>query len=403
MKRSRKDILQFISYILLPMYIWYRRRSMQQRDILTDCISILGGDMFVSNFFNSVIFSIKDNISKLIDPELGLSSSQRTLNELKVLVNQLPEQFQDSIKSQISSYDNMIGEKTFDNLKITVMSLIKYKPVLAKFNGFDKSLLDKYNNKDHLEELVDNIELGSKGYKISNQVYLHGEPGTGKTYFVNLLSKYTGIPVINFTIGDVSRTEGFRGNGLLDSFANQIVSSNYKNAIIYFDEFDKNNISQILPILLNMTEPKSGHYRCNTTWIKLDTTGFTFIFAGNTLPTDPSLLNRMQVVEFPPMKKEDRISAAIKEMKLYIKEMNIEKDIDNDDIKIIEHMIDVDSNKGVRVLFKGIEAYVIHLVKIKEGKKSSFDPEEFIKRYKIIPSQEDLTIPRPHINRIISI
>ena len=67
------------------------------------------------------------------------------------------------------------------------------------FNG----ILKRENIAIKIKDFLSNFEKNKKNISIKRGIYIYGEPGIGKSYFINTILKEAGYDIINYNTGDI--------------------------------------------------------------------------------------------------------------------------------------------------------------------------------------------------------
>jgi ATP-dependent Lon protease len=238
---------------------------------------------------------------------------------------------------------------------------------------------------------------------------LVGEPGTGKTKIIRILSEILSLPMEQISMGgvnDVSQLEG-HSYTYLGSKPGKIVESIQKmkcnNGIIFFDEIDKIGDSrhgrEVTNALIHITD-----FTQNSTFhdnyigqIPIDLSKIWFIFSLNDENlVNPILRNRMKMIQVPKYSRKDRVEIARKLMNEIYLDLNIDEKVIKFTDENIEYIIDkIKQEAGVRELKRTIETILrkIKLLIDCGDMKTSFDNDKLdLKKRPIKLKESDLDI-----------
>jgi hypothetical protein len=314
---------------------------------------------------------------------LGLLS-EKTINKINLYINEI------DIHNNIST--NIITKINY------ILQL--YEPVPEyKYDLNDiMTKIEMLNyNTDTKNKLIENIIIpfisknNNPNENITlNPTYLLGEPGTGKTKFVNDIAEILGIPLINLSLDSKnSFVTHHRYDSFNESYINPYIQKLHdiikykktKTFLIFIDEFDKKLSVKNYDRYLEIFNSDSSIIRDTYTDISIDLSNYLFITicAGNQkiskvinnivekskknirndddnndlknnldLDCNP-LENRFIVIDFPKI----HLDLKTKIVHEYIKKY---KEII--DIKAINNLIHEDNFSGVRQLLLKINVYI---------------------------------------------
>lgn len=300
------------------------------------------------NLFHNYYDDPNDDISEQIQHELELAKNRYALfqtrdehyeNKLKELKEELDDS---NIPQQIISlptslhnkqiiyrryleYENAEEKgkyKTWLNWALSLpynkIQEVKYDN-LTNFLKNVKQELDKelYGMEKVKEDIIKFLSerLRTK-YSEHLSLALIGNPGTGKTTIVRLLSKITSLPFVQISCNKGSGSSFLKGHDFtyIGSQPGEIVKClnnlGCSNGMIFFDEYDKltdNNLSgDILQQLTDYSQNKEfqDDYLSN---IKIDLSNIWFIFSMNQLPHDRAIRDRLiRIIEIPDYNMDDK-------------------------------------------------------------------------------------------------
>lgn len=145
---------------------------------------------------------------------------------------------------------------------------------------------------------------------------LLGPPGVGKTAISRLLASIMEYPFEQISLGGITTAEYLKGHDFtyVGSQPGEIVKClrkmQYKNGIIYFDEYEKaSKHPDVKDALLHITDyGQNEEYRDSyLSEIVIDLSEIWFIYSMNNLPEDPALRDRIFYIEVPGYDLEEKI------------------------------------------------------------------------------------------------
>lgn len=282
-------------------YLQYCRYSKQEHIVMKDQIQLL-------NNFN-VDYDMQYKILQL----------ETSIEVKKVIYSRYKE-----LKSMSSNDDEKGKLKHWLNWAISIPhNKIKTFPFsknkLTQFLRHVSSVLDKelYGMKRVKEQIL--LFVSSK---IQNphmkkcSLGLIGDPGTGKTALSRLLAQVLDFPFEQISLGGISNPDFLKGHDYtyVGAQPGEIVKCmkrmQYKNGILFLDEFDKiSENKDLCSSLLHITDPiQNSEFRDNfLSEIPIDLSYLWFVYSMNTLPSDSALRDRIYTIEVPAYNIEDKI------------------------------------------------------------------------------------------------
>jgi ATP-dependent Lon protease len=215
---------------------------------------------------------------------------------------------------------------------------------------------------------------------------LKGPPGVGKTTIARILAKVMGWPFEQISFGGVSNAEFLKGHDFTyvgsrpGEIARCLTRMQYKNGILFFDEFEKvADNKQILASLLHITDFQQNHEFVDNYLadLKIDLSNLWFIYSMNNLPVDSALRDRLFIIELDGYNLEEKINILIKHsFPKLLDNMGMKKgdvSISEDVAKYIINKFD-EGNRGIRNLenvIKELMSKINFLVRNKNLKELS--------------------------------
>jgi ATP-dependent Lon protease len=272
------------------------------------------------------------------------------------------------IRKSNGKKENLAGQAVLRALEIPFDNYKEFPKVNQIHSKLDSSIYGMADVKKQISEFLAIKELNPKS---NNQVIcLIGEPGVGKTFFVNELSRICDIPMTSIAMGEMSSSCSLKGitrqmqGSMEGQIARSLVYSNCMNPIILLDEIDKiggsysGSKESIIGALLEILDPNQ-----NTKFfedflnIEIDISKVWFIATANYLKKiSPPLLDRIQIINVPNYDFFDKNSIfenflfpqSIKQAGLENLNIVIDKDA-------VQKLIEIHNEPGIRKLAQSVK------------------------------------------------
>jgi ATP-dependent Lon protease len=228
---------------------------------------------------------------------------------------------------------------------------------------------------------------------------LLGPPGTGKSAISRLLADIMQYPFDQISFGGVTNAEYLKGHDFTyvgsqpGEIAKCLRRMQYKNGIMYFDEYEKAaNHPDVKAALLHITDyNQNDDYRDSyLSEIPLDLSHLWFIYSMNELPKDPALKDRIFYIKLPGYTEDEKVQITRDYLlpKALINAGLPQNSIKFDNNRTVKYLLELAKGidvPGVRIIEKNIVNIVIKLVFIVnhqstngvlEGFVVSFDPKQ---------------------------
>ena len=195
---------------------------------------------------------------------------------------------------------------------------------------------------------------------------------THNTAIAKALSESLNIPFAQMSFGGVNNSEFLIGHDYTyigsrpGELSRCMIRMGSKNGIIFLDEFDKaSDKKDVMSALLHITDfSQNGEFRDNYfPELTQDLSKIWFIYSMNELPTDPAMLDRLEVIKVDEYTIQDRIAISKNYLfPKYISELNILKDkiilSDCGIKKVVDYSSGGLDKKGVRDLERYINIII---------------------------------------------
>tara|TARA_X000000950_G_C13899936_1_gene654454 strand:- start:177 stop:2252 length:2076 start_codon:yes stop_codon:yes gene_type:complete len=265
-------------------------------------------------------------------------------------------------------YNKYLNFKIEDITKTLCNIKAKLDNELYGMNDVKEQILLFINNKFHNPTM--------KGCSLG----LIGPPGVGKTSIAMCLSNILSVPFEQISLGGMIHADTIKGHdstyvGSKPGLITQaLMRMEYKNGILFFDEFDKiDDNKEIVSTLLHVTDFQQNHKFHDNYFdeIDIDLSSLWFIYSMNSKPTNPALADRVFYVKVDGYNLKEKVKI-IKDYTLpkILKNLGISKD----DICICEesarYLIQKISNeeKGIRILNQKMNELISKIIFLKSNK-----------------------------------
>ncbi|MDP1723509.1 MAG: AAA family ATPase [Alphaproteobacteria bacterium] len=404
-------------YVALNYMLSNEKRPFSIMNTANNLFGMMGGQYLASQLFVDPIKQAGNHMASEFFPNLLCSQDEIQVLSMKKDMKQwfaegrisentytkfseyLPEKNKSVYGSDVALLRGSYIHKLAKDAKI-----FEWKELKPKLDVFLETFNDKV--KQQISDMIREIIVASLLPNSQKTVIcFHGDPGTGKTYLANKIAELLGVSMTIFDAsGDLSALPSKYGNHvnnsedlLLDLFGHE--ENNFKNNILFLDEFDKglnaiNNKHTLTNFLLQFLEKQKNNIDApSISGLHIDISKTIVILACNELPTDNAIRSRMRVIEFGEVSKETQTTIAhnyfdelCKENKIYIEP----------DQETLQQIIDQNDEPGVRIMKDIIYKYFSHIViqELLEEEKETFDVEGSYSQYKAEPelNGENITI-----------
>jgi hypothetical protein len=315
---------------------------------------------------------------KLTDAEVEISQFKTRISQLtcspqnrKAIEDKLTE-FEDNLKgeekSKIKKWLNLALTVPFDRLATQVSSEQPSQLIQTMSAFLNKKLFGMKNVKERLMLFLNKKlrEGNSRGCNIA----LVGKPGVGKTAIAKALSECLQLPFAQVSFGGVTNADFLMGHDYTyvgsrpGEITRCLIRMGAKNGILFFDEFDKaTDKKDIMSTLLHITDfSQNNEFRDNyVPELTQDLSKLWFIYSMNVLPTDPAMLDRLEIIYVDEYTTEERVLISKHYLiPKYTNELKLEEiQFTDAGIKHIVHLSSGGSDKkGVRDLERFINLII---------------------------------------------
>lgn len=189
-------------------------------------------------------------------------------------------------------------------------------------NKIARSLDDSIWGLDHVKNEIVNfvVKMITNPNSKRNILALYGNPGTGKSRFVQVLAKELDLPYQVISLGGLKDSSFLTGHGYVyvesspGKIMQSIIDSSCFNGILYFDELDKISETEhgkdIFSTLMFITDPTQNHnFRDHYfSGMSFDLSEMFFVFTFNDISKiDKVLLDRLNVIYVDTPSRKDKI------------------------------------------------------------------------------------------------
>lgn len=327
-------------------------------------------ESYLENKQEIKLLESNQNSNELFNLQLQIVQLNTSLENKKVIYSKYLELLEkkndiDEEYYKLKNWIQLALKLPFDNLKTVSMNseisiyLQKIKSIL------DEELYGMSKVKEQLLLFIHNklINPNVKGCCLG----LVGAPGVGKTTIARCLAKIMDIPFSQITFGGINSAEFIRGYDYtyVGSKPGEIVRCltrmNYKNGIIFFDEYEKiSKNPDINACLLHITDfSQNNEFRDNyLSELSIDLSSIWFIYSMNELPQDHALKDRIFFINVDGYNIKDQVQILCNYLlPKHLTNLNLKKNSIIFNPSIAEYFIQKYSNqeKGVRTIEKQIK------------------------------------------------
>lgn len=218
----------------------------------------------------------------------------------------LPYSICEAIEIKFSAFrKSTMGEiEILDFLKIALNLPIKSEVPNPQYNEINKYLENyKSANMDILNAVVHHtsnysVKIGPNS-NFKNILFLEGAPGVGKTKMVEEIARMMNIPLITVDLGSADQSHIFGTGSESGLLLKSLIKTPVRNAVLFLDEMDRvvnGTATPILTSLLPFFEPNTNYIYNSYLRSDIDISHYFIIGAGNSIPIDVALQNRINVV-----------------------------------------------------------------------------------------------------------
>ena len=296
-----------------------------------------------------------------------------------------------SLKLPYNKYLNF----NIDNITKTLCNIkTKLDEELYGMNDVKEQILLFINNKFHNPTM--------KGCSLG----LIGPPGVGKTSIAMCLSSILSVPFEQISLGGMTHADTMKGHdstyiGSKPGLITQaLMRMEYKNGILFFDEFDKiDDNKEIVSTLLHVTDFQQNHKFHDNYFdeIDIDLSSLWFIYSMNSKPTNTALADRVFYVKVDGYNLKEKMKIVIDyTLPKILSNLGINKNdicISDENAQYLIQKVSNDE-KGIRVLNQKMNELISKIIFLKSNKN------ELNTSFKLPDKYFPLTFPI-HIDKTI--
>lgn len=404
---KKNEIVISIGLVFFALLFGLYNEKMSLLEIVHSVWSyFVGGSILAQYVVRDSLYNVMNRLNKYLKYDLEYHNIVKSFNELKLKDTRIFNVF-NRIAIDYEHYEHnssKIYAKGAKSLMKFVIELYSPSPI-RKTNDIKEivqklELLKKdYGNVSEIlnNSIIDPIlldMLGIKGPAIS-PIFLSGNPGVGKTRFVNLLGQIVGAKVYNYNLckkNDYSYSrsahEQIKDFGI---FVEIMYEYDGSPIILFIDEFDKNlnkdDGYEILAVLLELLGDSIKRVTTSN-FLRLPLTmpnNMIVVCASNKTLQNISknndryepLFSRFIEIKLPDLTKEIQTQSTIEYVKSIYHEFNEE------DETFLTELVSRTDFKGLRELINISNTYVSNLKSIPFLKeiKPMYDYSDFRKHY----------------------
>ncbi|MDP1723604.1 MAG: AAA family ATPase [Alphaproteobacteria bacterium] len=352
----------------------------------------LGGSFLAANLFSTQIQTGLSTFKQKFLPISWQSSDFAKILKYKKRIderfanNQITENTKSKFYQAFNHYTFLakFGAETVQQGEEFVkrMKLINQLPVEVKRLAYETikpkldALLETYreDTKDSIKKVIKEIVLASNSRKPKKTIIcFYGPPGTGKTHLAQEIAKILELSMTYFKPSSSKAKDmisQFIGPDepelMLNLFTHK--KNNYKNNILFIDEFDcclkesYKHKDAFRDFFVSVCEKEQEFYGSGKIQgLDIDMSSTIIIMAGNKLPEDEAILDRIRIINFTDVPKDKQDIIAVNSFNEGLYNYRMERQITPEDTEILEKIVLNNNLPGVRVLKDIVDKYVTHL------------------------------------------
>lgn len=382
-------------YVAWNYMLSNKKNPFSMMNTAQNLFGIMGGQYLASQLFVDPIKQAGNYIASEFFPNLLCSQDEIQILSMKKDMEQWFEEKKISENTYVNFFtylpgkDDYVGNHSRKDAFLKACNIHKlakeaktfdWNEIQPKLNTYLKTFDEKIKKQitDTIREIVVAARLPNSEKTV---ICFHGEPGTGKTYLANKIAEVLGVSMTDFDARDLAN--GSRDLAL-DLFGHE--KNNFKNNILFLDEFDKGlkNIkskTELTRFLLMFLE--KGKKNINSTSIhglQVDISKAIIILACNELPEDEAIKSRMRIIEFSEVSKETQKTIAYNYFDELCKDNNFNFIPDE---KILEKIVSQNDYHGVRIMKDIIYKYFSHIASqvVLNEETGTFDVKDAYSQY----------------------
>lgn len=244
---------------------------------------------------------------------------------------------------------------------------------LAKINAISDNFPKDYRNE--MLKTGRQLEQHGEGGFNKYSLLLLGEPGTGKTWFVNKLAEAYNVPFIKIFLSQIKYKEDLLG-GKTHNYGEDkegalllaLTKHERRGGIIFMDEADKIDLKLIEGLMLSFLDPANNCLEFGKLNNCYPINNYVFVLAANKALDSEPLNDRIKTLKFEKfnLKKRERIALNyVNETKL--DKLEIGKENRAKFYADVKTLVKADKNPGIRSLLLIIDDYLRHIKSQKPG------------------------------------
>ncbi|MDP3532770.1 MAG: ATP-binding protein [Alphaproteobacteria bacterium] len=352
----------------------------------------LGGSFLAANLFSTQIQTGLSTLRQKFLPISWQSGDFAKILKYKKRIderftnNQITENTKSKFYTAFNQYTYLakFGAETIQQGEehVKTMKLISKLPVVVKMLDYNNikpkldALLETYreDTKDSIKKVIKEIVLASNSRKPKKTIIcFYGPSGTGKTHLAQEIAKLLELSMTHFKPSSskakdmIAQYIGPDGQELmLNLFTHK--KNNYKNNILFIDEFDcclkesYKHKDAFRDFFVSVCEKEQEFYESGKIQgLDIDMSSTIIIMAGNKIPEDKAILDRIRIINFTDVPKDKQDVIAVNSFNDGLYNYRMEHQITPEDTEILGQIVLKNNLPGVRVLKDIVDKYVTHL------------------------------------------